>query len=95
MRTENDLEVMRRIWGMPTFEVHGVAGGYQGPGVKSIVPPRGEVKASCRLVPGQNPQKIARLMKAAVKERNPDVKIHFESMAPAFRTSVEGPFPEH
>ncbi|MGH9967950.1 MAG: M20/M25/M40 family metallo-hydrolase [Pyrinomonadaceae bacterium] len=94
MRTEDDIEVMKRIWGMPTFEVHGVAGGYQGPGVKSIVPPRGEVKASCRLVPGQNPQKIARLLKAAVKERNPDVKVHFESMAPAFRTSVEGPLPE-
>lgn len=39
MRVDDDLEVMRRIWGMPTFEVHGLAGGYQGPGVKSIVPP--------------------------------------------------------
>ncbi len=94
MRTENDLEVMKRIWGMPTLEIHGVVGGYQGPGLKSIVPPRGEVKASCRLVPGQNPKKIARLIEKAVKERNPNVKIHFESMAPAFRTSVEGPLPE-
>ena len=83
--------MMKRIWGMPTFEIHGIAGGYQGPGLKSIVPPRAEVKASCRLVPGQDPQKIARSIKAAVKERNPDVKVHFESMAPAFRASVEGP----
>lgn len=94
MRTEDDLEVMKRIWGMPTLEIHGVAGGYQGPGLKSIVPPRAEVKASCRLVPGQDPKKIARLIERTVKERNPDVKIHFESMAPAFRTSVEGPLPE-
>lgn len=94
MRTENDLEVMKRIWGMPTFEIHGVAGGYQGPGVKSIVPPRGEVKASCRLVPGQNPKKIARLLTAAVKASNPNVKIQFESMSPAFQTSVEGKLPE-
>ncbi len=94
MRAEDDLEVMKRIWGKPTFEVHGVAGGYQGPGLKSIVPPRGEVKASCRLVPGQNPKKLARLLKAAVRTSNPRVKIHFESMAPAFRTSVEGPLPE-
>jgi acetylornithine deacetylase/succinyl-diaminopimelate desuccinylase-like protein len=94
MRAEDDLEVMKRIWGMPTFEVHGVAGGYQGPGVKSIVPPRGEVKASCRLVPGQDPRKIAQLLKAAVKANNPDVQIHFESMAPAFQTSVEGPLPD-
>jgi acetylornithine deacetylase/succinyl-diaminopimelate desuccinylase-like protein len=62
--------------------------------LKSIVPPRGEVKLSCRLVPGQDPKKIARLIKAEVKQRNPDVQIHFESMAPAFRTKVEGPLPE-
>jgi acetylornithine deacetylase/succinyl-diaminopimelate desuccinylase-like protein len=94
LRVNGDLEVMKRIWGIPTFEVHGLAGGYQGPGLKSIVPPRAELKASCRLVPGQNPQKIARLLKAAVKERNPDVKIQFESMAPAFLAEVEGPLPE-
>jgi len=94
MRANDDLEVMKRIWGMPTMEIHGVTGGYQGPGMKSIVPPRAEVKASCRLVARQDPRKIARLITKAVKERNPDVKIAFESMAPAFLTSVEGPLPE-
>ena len=94
MRTENSLEVMKRIWGEPTLEIHGLAGGYQGPGVKSIVPPRAELKASCRLVPGQDPKKIARAIAATVKERNPDVKIQFESMAPAFRTVTEGKLPE-
>jgi acetylornithine deacetylase/succinyl-diaminopimelate desuccinylase-like protein len=94
MRTEDSLEVMKRIWGMPTLEIHGVVGGYQGPGVKSIVPPRGEVKASCRLVPTQDPARLKKLIAAAVKERNRDVKIQFESAAPAFRTVVEGPLPE-
>jgi acetylornithine deacetylase/succinyl-diaminopimelate desuccinylase-like protein len=94
MRSNDDMDVMKRIWGTPTLEIHGVAGGYQGPGLKSIVPPRGEVKASCRLVPGQDPKKIAALIKNAVKKSNPDVEIHFESMAPAFRTKVEGPLPE-
>jgi acetylornithine deacetylase/succinyl-diaminopimelate desuccinylase-like protein len=94
MRTTNTLEVMKRIWGQPTMEIHGLAGGYQGPGLKSIVPPRAEVKASFRLAPGQDPQKIARLLKAAVKAKNSDVKIQFESMAPAFRTVTEGPLPE-
>src|SRR5687768_14141520 len=94
MRTEDPLEVMKRIWGMPTLEIHGVVGGYQGTGLKSIVPPRAEVKASCRLVPTQDPAKLKKLITAAVKERNPDVKIHFESAAPAFRTVIEGPSPE-
>lgn len=94
MRSEDSLEVMKRIWGAPTMEIHGVAGGYQGPGLKSIVPPRAEVKASCRLVARQDPKKIADLIKKMVKERNPDVEVAFESMAPAFLTSVEGPLPE-
>jgi acetylornithine deacetylase/succinyl-diaminopimelate desuccinylase-like protein len=94
MRTEDPLEVMKRIWGMPTLEIHGVVGGYQGPGLKSIVPPRAEVKASCRLVPGQDPKKLQKLIAAAVKERNPDVKIQFEHAAPAFRTVVEGALPD-
>jgi acetylornithine deacetylase/succinyl-diaminopimelate desuccinylase-like protein len=94
MRTEDPLEAMKRIWGMPTLEIHGVVGGYQGPGLKSIVPPRAEVKASCRLVPVQDPAKLKRLITAAVKERNPDVKIQFESAAPAFRTVLEGPLPQ-
>ena len=94
LRTQDPLELMKRIWGMPTLEIHGVVGGYQGPGLKSIVPPRAEVKASCRLVPLQDPEKIKKLIKAAVKERNPDVRIEFESSAPAFRTRLDGPLPE-
>src|SRR5437868_10934219 len=94
MRTEDPLEVMKRIWGMPTLEVHGIVGGYQGPGLKSIVPPRAELKASCRLVPVQDPQKIKKLITAAVKERNPDVNIQFESQAPAFSTVLEGELPQ-
>jgi acetylornithine deacetylase/succinyl-diaminopimelate desuccinylase-like protein len=94
MRSEDPLEVMKRIWGMPTMEIHGVVGGYQGPGVKSIVPPRAEVKASFRLVPVQDPETIKKLLKATVKRLNPDVEIHFESSAPAFRTVLEGPLPQ-
>jgi len=94
MRTQDQLEVMKRIWGMPTMEIHGVVGGYQGPGVKSIVPPRAEVKASFRLVPDQDPEKIKKLLKTAVRELNPDVKVQFESAAPAFRTVLTGPLPQ-
>lgn len=94
LRVSEPLEVMKRIWGTPTMEIHGLAGGYQGPGLKSIVPPRGELKGSCRLVPGQDPKRIAKLITAAVKASNPDVTVQFESMAPAFRTKVEGPLPD-
>src|SRR5205823_11811904 len=35
VRESRPLEVMRRLWVTPTFEVHGVVGGYTGPGVKA------------------------------------------------------------
>ncbi|HMC22563.1 MAG TPA: M20/M25/M40 family metallo-hydrolase, partial [Thermoanaerobaculia bacterium] len=61
VRTEDSGEVMKRIWAMPTMEIHGVVGGYTGPGIKTIIPPRAAVKISCRLVPRQDPRKILRL----------------------------------
>ena len=75
LRTNDTAEVLKRIWALPTFEVHGIVGGYTGPGVKTVVPPRGELKFSCRLVPNQQPDKIFRLVKSYVKKLNPDVEV--------------------
>ncbi|MEO8033070.1 MAG: M20/M25/M40 family metallo-hydrolase, partial [Acidobacteriota bacterium] len=41
VRSDDALDVMKRIWAMPTLEVHGLVGGYTGPGIKTIIPPRG------------------------------------------------------
>jgi acetylornithine deacetylase/succinyl-diaminopimelate desuccinylase-like protein len=73
LRSENALEVMQSLWTRPTFEIHGLAGGHQGPGLKSIIPARGELKASCRLVPGQDPDRVASLVVAFAKKHNPDI----------------------
>src|SRR6266540_1329917 len=62
IRMDDPLEIMKRVWMMPTFEVHGIAGGYQGPGVKTIIPPKATAIISCRLVPNMNPKKIVRLV---------------------------------
>ena len=37
LRTDNPAEATRRIWAAPTFEIHGLTGGYHGPGVMTIV----------------------------------------------------------
>ena len=73
LRSENALEVMESLWTRPTMEVHGLAGGYQGPGLKSIVPARAELKVSCRLVPGQDPDRVAARVVAFARKHNPDV----------------------
>src|SRR5262249_41686609 len=38
VRTTDSKDAARRIWALPTFEVHGITGGYSGPGIKTIVP---------------------------------------------------------
>lgn len=45
-------------WLRPTLDVVGIYGGFQGVGIKTIVPSKATAKISCRLVPNQNPDKI-------------------------------------
>ena len=92
LRAQNPLEVMRRIWASPTFEVHGLTGGYHGPGVKTVVPGRGELKISMRLVPNQTPEKVFAALKQHVAKLNPDVKVEREGMLQPFRGLFEGPY---
>jgi len=94
VRSDDALDLMKRIWAMPTMDVHGVVGGYTGPGVKTVIPPRAEVKVSCRLVGDQDPVKIERLIKAFVKDRNRDVKIEPESRMYPYKAPTEGPYPD-
>lgn len=84
LRTEDPKDGAHRIWGRPTFEVHGITGGYNGPGVKTIVPYDAEAKVSMRLVPNQNPEKIQELFSNFVKEHCPDAEVEFEGALKPF-----------
>ncbi len=94
IRTNNSIDVMKRIWAMPTFEVHGLVGGYTGPGIKTIIPPRAEVKISCRLVPNQDPKKIIDLVRTFVKKNNRDVKVELETSMYPYLAPTTGPLAE-
>lgn len=94
LRTHDPADVMRRIWASPTFEIHGLTGGYHGPGVKTVVPGHGELKVSMRLVPKQTPEKVFALLRRHVAKINPDVKVEREGMLHPFRGLFEGPYVE-
>ncbi len=90
LKTEGD--VLRAFMAAPTFEVHGITGGYTGPGVKTIVPYRAEAKISTRLVNNQRPAKIAKLVKDFVRELNPDVKVEAIQSLEPYRGDFTGPY---
>jgi acetylornithine deacetylase/succinyl-diaminopimelate desuccinylase-like protein len=94
VRTKDPLDAVKRLWAMPTFEVHGLVGGYTGPGVKTIIPPRGELKVSMRLVPNMKGPKIVKLVRDFVKKRHPDVQVEAGASAPAYKGVTTGPYVE-
>jgi acetylornithine deacetylase/succinyl-diaminopimelate desuccinylase-like protein len=92
IRSMSAEDVVRRIWTQPTFEVHGIAGGYTGPGVKTAIAPRAEAKVSMRLVPNQKPDRVFRLVRDFIKKKNPDVQVLPESFLAPFIGPDEGPY---
>jgi len=88
----DDLRVMESIMAQPTFEVHGIVGGYSGPGIKTIVPHRAEAKLSTRLVPDQDPAKVFRLIKAFIKKQLPDARVEHEASLAPYLAPLGGPY---
>ncbi|MEU1072265.1 MULTISPECIES: dipeptidase [unclassified Streptomyces] len=69
---EAGYSTLERVWARPTAEVNGIGGGYQGPGGKTVVPSSAMVKLSFRLVAGQDPDRIEKLVTEWVATRIPD-----------------------
>jgi acetylornithine deacetylase/succinyl-diaminopimelate desuccinylase-like protein len=68
---ETKYSVLERIWARPTFEVHGIGGGFTGAGSKTVIPSKATAKVSIRLVPRQEPEKIVAAFRQFVKKHAP------------------------
>jgi acetylornithine deacetylase/succinyl-diaminopimelate desuccinylase-like protein len=74
---EKKPSVLERVWARPTFEVHGIAGGFTGAGAKTVIPAKVTAKVSIRLVPKQDPDKVVASFREFVAKHTPK-GIHFE-----------------
>lgn len=91
---EEGYSVRESNWLRPTVEVNGMWGGYMGAGFKTVIPSKAHAKISCRLVPDQDPEKIAQALSAFFKAKAPEgikISVDLHSGAPAYRTSFDSP----
>jgi acetylornithine deacetylase/succinyl-diaminopimelate desuccinylase-like protein len=79
---EAGFTTVERLWIRPTFELNGVWGGYQGEGAKTVIPSKAFAKFSTRLVPNQDPHKIAKLVERHIRKLLPKtVRCKFEVLS--------------
>jgi len=81
----------------PVLEVNGMWGGYTEEGFKTVLPAKASCKISCRLVPGQDPQRIFTLVKDFLRKKIPqevelNVKEHGHGLA--YRASTKSSLAE-
>lgn len=68
---EAGYTIIERTSARPTLDVNGIWGGYIQPGAKTVLPSYASAKISMRLVPNQEPDEIARLIKDYLVEIAP------------------------
>jgi acetylornithine deacetylase/succinyl-diaminopimelate desuccinylase-like protein len=92
---ETGYTTLERVWGRPTFEVNGLLSGFTGEGAKTVIPAVAMAKVSMRLVPNQDPDKIADLFEQYVKKVAPKtVEVTLTRMhgGKPWMTSFDNPF---
>ena len=86
--------VFERIWALPTFEIHGIRGGFVGDGAKTVIPAQATAKVSLRLVPGQELAKVEQQLVRTVARLAPkwaDVKVTLLHGGDPVRIDVDHP----
>ena len=69
---EKGYSTLERTSARPTLDVNGLWSGYQGEGAKTVLPAHAGAKVSMRLVPNQDPKKVAQQFKDYVESLAPD-----------------------
>lgn len=74
---EPEYALLERVGARPALDIHGIWGGFTGPGAKTVIPARALAKLSVRLVPDQEPLAIAHLLEEHLRSLTP-ASVHLE-----------------
>lgn len=97
---EKGRSIIEQLWSRPTVEFNGITGGYQGVGSKTVIPSKASVKITCRLVPGQDPDRILKALQDCIRANLPadctvdfiggrgSAAIGFDTESPAVRAAA-------
>ena len=86
--------MLERVWSRPTFEVHGIAGGFTAAGAKTVIPAKATAKVSFRLVPRQNPDEVLAAFQEWVRKNTPkgiQTEVRLLSGSPGLVVNPEHP----
>ncbi len=92
---EAGWSTLERRWIRPTCDINGMVSGYTGEGPKTIIPAWARAKITCRLVPGQQPDRILDALEQFLKDRcPPGLTLTFTRYhgCPAFVLDPTGPW---
>ncbi|MGH7466562.1 MAG: dipeptidase [Longimicrobiales bacterium] len=91
---EAGYSTLERLWIRPTLEINGMLSGYTGEGSKTVLPAHAMAKVSSRLVPDQDPDRIANLLQQHIRSQAPAggrVEIDVLHGGKPWRARTEGP----
>lgn len=86
-------EALKKLLFSPTANIDGMVSGHTGKEHKSLVPARASVKMDFRLVPGQDPENIAQLLRRHLDKHGfTDIEMVVESFCAPFRSGVDSSY---
>ncbi len=86
------FEFKKAFYGNPTANIAGIWSGYTGQGHKTVLPSVAQAKMDFRLVPDQDPAKLAaKLRQHLAKHGFSDIEVNLQAENPAARTPISAP----
>jgi acetylornithine deacetylase/succinyl-diaminopimelate desuccinylase-like protein len=78
---EEGFSTVERQTSRPSFDLNGIVGGFTGEGSKTVIPNKASAKFSLRILAGQNPDKVSKLVENFISKISPkDVQVKIKTL---------------